>query len=56
MPFCSAETHVGLTVQPDTGLALYSSPRFTPSDDSAAGDRGLRRQAAACRVKPSARK
>ncbi len=28
-------------MQPDTGLALYSSPRFTPSDDSASGDRGL---------------
>ncbi len=27
-------------MQPDTGLALYASPRFTPSDDSASGDRG----------------
>jgi len=35
------ETHVGLYSQPDMGLAVYSSPRFTPSDDSASGDRGL---------------
>ncbi len=25
----------------DKGLALYLSPRFTPSDVSASGDRGL---------------